>query len=156
MSRWLTLTTAAVTSLLPFAGSALAADARPFEDVHVVQLPKAQFGYRGMPGTIVALNDGRLLLAYTRIWPSGSGDGSIAAKYSSDTGKTWGEEFVLVPDPAPAGRDYYCPRAFCACRTGRFCCRTFTVPAPRCRICSAATTSGVPRTTARRGATNSL
>ncbi|MBX7257197.1 MAG: glycoside hydrolase [Candidatus Hydrogenedentes bacterium] len=94
--------------LLAFSVAAYAAESPLFEDVHVVSLPKGKFGYRGMPGTIAALNDGRLLLAYTRMLPSGSGDGSIAAKYSSDNGKTWGEEFVLVPDPVPAGQDYYC------------------------------------------------
>lgn len=79
-----------------------------FEDVHAVSLPKRDYGYRGMPGTIVALNDGRLLLAYTRILPDGNADGSIGAKYSADKGRTWGEEFVLVAAPKPEGTGRYC------------------------------------------------
>ena len=102
------LAIAALVAVFPFVANAQAADAPLFEDIHVVQLPKAEYGYRGMPGTIVALNDGRLLLAYTRMLPTGSGDGAIAGKYSEDKGKTWGDEFVLIPDPAPAGQDYYC------------------------------------------------
>jgi sialidase-1 len=61
-----------------------------------------------MPGTIVELKDGRLLLAYTRILPDGNADGSVAAKYSTDKGKTWGDEFVLVPTPKPQGSGRYC------------------------------------------------
>jgi hypothetical protein len=38
----------------------------------------------------------------------GRGDGSIGAKYSTDTGKTWGDEFIIVARPAPAGPDIYC------------------------------------------------
>lgn len=79
-----------------------------FEETHVVFLPKSTYGYRGMPGSMAALQDGRLLLCYSRMSPEGKADGSIAGRYSDDRGKTWGEEFVLLPEPAPAGPDYYC------------------------------------------------
>lgn len=79
-----------------------------FEDVQVVALPKGTYGYRGMPGSMVELRDGRLLLCYTRMLPDGNPDNSIAAKYSSDKGRTWGDEFVLVAAPKPAGSGRYC------------------------------------------------
>lgn len=85
-----------------------AANGALFEDVHAVPLPKGTYGYRGMPGSLVELKDGRLLLAYTHMTPEGKGDGAIAARYSSDKGKTWADEFILVARPMPAGADYYC------------------------------------------------
>jgi sialidase-1 len=83
-----------------------------FEDIRVVPLPKQTYGYRGMPGSMVELKDGRLLLSYSRMTPEGQGDGSIAGKYSTDKGKTWGEEFILVPRPKPDGDDRYCHPSF--------------------------------------------
>lgn len=59
-----------------------------FETVHVVKKPKKKFGGRGIPGDIVVLKDGRLLLSYTY--------GSIQGLISKDKGKTWGSEFTLV------------------------------------------------------------
>lgn len=100
----------ALTFLAPAAQDAAAAPPEPpgFEDVHVVSLPVGTYGYRGMPGTIAVLNDGRLLLAYTRMLPDGQADGSVAARYSPDQGKTWDDEFVLVPPPRPDGKGRYC------------------------------------------------
>ncbi len=86
----------------------LAADAALLEDTCVVPLPKQTYGYRGMPGSIVALNDGRLLLTYSGMNAAGQGTDAIAARYSPDKGKTWGEEFVLVPKPQPPAADRYC------------------------------------------------
>ena len=83
-----------------------------FEDVCAVPMPKATYGYRGMPGDIVALNDGRLLLAYTHMDANGGGTGAVACKYSSDQGRTWGEESILVAKPAPAGQGRYCHPSF--------------------------------------------
>lgn len=97
-----------VAAPVTYSQQALAASGTLFEDVHVVPLPKGTYGYRGMPGSIVELKDGRLLLAYTHITPEGKGDGAVAAKHSSDKGKTWGDEFTLIPRPKPAGSDYYC------------------------------------------------
>ncbi len=78
------------------------------EDVHVVKLPKGTYGYRGMPGSMIALKDGRLLLCYSRMSPEGQGDGSIAARTSTDKGATWSEESVLLARPKPGTRGSYC------------------------------------------------
>jgi Neuraminidase (sialidase) len=79
-----------------------------FEDVHVLALPKNTYGYRSLPGSMVALKNGRILMAYTRMDENGRGDGSIAARYSPDLGKTWGDEFILIPKPKVLAGDYYC------------------------------------------------
>ncbi len=79
-----------------------------FEDVHVVKMPKGTHGYRSMPGSIVELTDGRLLMAYQQYNAEGQGMGAIAARYSSDKGKTWSEETCLIPKPKPAAKDVYC------------------------------------------------
>jgi len=94
------------------------AQAPLFEDVHVVALPKGEYGYRGMPGTIAVLNDGRLLLAYTHYTANGQASNAIAARYSADKGKTWGEETILVPAPAPAGSGRYCHPSFLRLNNG--------------------------------------
>ncbi|MCC6694371.1 MAG: exo-alpha-sialidase [Candidatus Hydrogenedentes bacterium] len=94
-------------------------DAPVFEDVHVVSLPIGEYGYRGMPGTIAVLDDGRLLLAYTHYTPEGQADGAIAAKHSSDAGKTWGDEFTLVPAPASEGTGRYCHPSFLRLNNGQ-------------------------------------
>jgi len=83
-----------------------------FEDIHVVPLPAGPTGYRGMPGSIIDLKDGRLLIAYTQKLPDGSSSGGIGARYSNDLGKTWGDEFVLVPAPQPRAKDRYCHPSF--------------------------------------------
>ncbi len=77
-----------------------------FEDQLVVPLAQVgKYGPRGMPGDIVELADGTLLLCYTQ-------DG-IKARKSADGGKTWGEEFVLVANPGPPSRQgYYCHPSF--------------------------------------------
>lgn len=98
-------------------GTLWAVDAPLFEDIHVVSLPVKTYGYRGMPGDIIALKDGRLLLAYTHMTESGDADGSIAARYSADQGKTWAEEFILIPANAPKyAQEVYCHPSFV--RTG--------------------------------------
>ncbi len=90
-----------------------AAEAPLFEDTHVVKLPVKTYGYRNMPGDIIALKDGRLLLAYTRMDGAGNADGSIAARYSSDQGKTWAEEFILIPANTPKyDLEVYCHPSF--------------------------------------------
>jgi sialidase-1 len=87
---------------------ALAEDSPLFEDIHVVSLPKGTYGYRGMPGTIAELKDGRLLLMYSGMNPDGTGNDSIVGKTSNDLGRTWCDEFTVVPKPKPAGQDRYC------------------------------------------------
>ncbi|HPO14453.1 MAG TPA: sialidase family protein [Candidatus Hydrogenedentes bacterium] len=79
-----------------------------FEDIHVVPLPQHEYGYRGMPGSMVQLQDGRLLLTYSGMTVEGQDTGAIAARYSSDLGKTWTEESTLIATPQPAGQGRYC------------------------------------------------
>jgi len=64
-----------------------------FEDIHVVKIPKGKHGPRGMPGDIIELKDGKLLLCYTQV--------GIFGRISEDKGKTWGEPLALVPNPQP-------------------------------------------------------
>jgi sialidase-1 len=76
-----------------------------FEDARVVSVEVGAYGPRGMPGDIEVLRDGSLLLCYTR--------SGIQARKSTDGGRTWGEEFALVPDPQPPSRQgYYCHPSF--------------------------------------------
>ncbi|HUW60207.1 MAG TPA: sialidase family protein [Candidatus Bathyarchaeia archaeon] len=114
---WFTLCLAAAIFLFPVC--TLADDAKTaamanttFEDVHVMALPKNTYGYRSMPGSMVALNDGRILMVYTRMDEQGHGDGSITARYSSDAGQSWGDEFILIPAPKVRAGDYYCLPSF--------------------------------------------
>jgi len=65
-------------------------------------MPKREYGYRSWPGDIVQLKDGRLLMSYK--------NQGIAARTSPDGGRTWSEEFALVPDPS--GQGYYCHPSF--------------------------------------------
>ena len=53
-------------TVLLSAGIAVAETAILFEDVHAVELPKRDYGYRGMPGTIVEA----LLERYRRFHPT--------------------------------------------------------------------------------------
>ncbi|MCL4694934.1 MAG: glycoside hydrolase [Candidatus Hydrogenedentes bacterium] len=101
-----------LSALLAHGGFAEDAPLRVFENVHVVPLPVKTYGYRSMPGDIVELRDGRLLLGYTRYDAEGNADGAVAGRYSEDRGKTWGEEFPLVPAPTPKGPDIYCHPSF--------------------------------------------
>ena len=76
-----------------------------FTNARVVAIEKGQFGPRGMPGDIEVLGDGSLLLCYTR-------DG-IMSRTSTDGGRTWSDEAVLVPNPsAPSTQGYYCHPSF--------------------------------------------
>ncbi|HWL53561.1 MAG TPA: sialidase family protein [Chthoniobacteraceae bacterium] len=61
-------------------------------------------GQRAGEGSIVALNDGRLLLLYSR-FSSGGGDADaavIASRISRDGGGTWSEAETLFPPPPGA------------------------------------------------------
>lgn len=82
-----------------------------FEDVHVVKMEKGQYGPRGMPGDIIELKDGSLLMCYTQ--------GGIVGRTSTDKGKTWSEAFALVPNPGPSmERGYYCHPSFARLANG--------------------------------------
>ena len=70
-----------------------------FEDVLAVKIPIGPHGARGMPGDIIELKDGSLLMAYTR-------DGIMGIK-SPDKGKTWQEPFVLLAKPQPPAHGRY-------------------------------------------------
>ena len=84
-----------------------------FEDVHVVKLPVQTYGYRGMPGDIIQLKDGRLYLAYTHMTAAGKPSGGIAARYSPDLGKTWTDETVIIPKPTPTYKEeVFCHPSF--------------------------------------------
>lgn len=91
----------------------MAVNAAPlFEDQLVVPVPERWHGPRGMPGDIVELSDGRLLLAYDRqsYWTDGKQTG-LWARISEDRGRSWGEEFLLLPDP-PSGKEHYLHPSF--------------------------------------------
>jgi len=53
---------------------------------------------RNSEGDFIRLNDGRILFAYTHFTGSGGDEGTahIAGRYSSDAGRTWTQEDVLI------------------------------------------------------------
>lgn len=88
----------------PPAGTSQAGSKALFEEIHVVKKPKQQYGYRGMNGDFLRMKDGSILFCYTE----GGEQGGIMAVRSSDGGKTWAPPWVLVPQPRPPARGYYC------------------------------------------------
>ena len=76
-----------------------------FEDTVAVEVLRGPRGPRGMPGDIVALNDGSLLMSFTK-------DGGIMGIKSSDAGKTWGDSFTLVAKPAKPAKGRYAHPSF--------------------------------------------
>ncbi|NUQ63605.1 MAG: exo-alpha-sialidase [Pirellulales bacterium] len=76
------------------------------EEAVVVKLPRGPHGYRGMPGDIVQLKDGSLLMSYTR-----DGVGIMRMK-SEDRGKTWQEPQILIPMPKPPAKGYFAHPSF--------------------------------------------
>jgi len=84
---------------------AAATPAADFEDRLVVPVEKGLRGPRGMPGDIVQLEHGFLLMSYTK-------DGGIMAVKSADRGKTWGKPFVLVAAPRPPAQGRYAHPSF--------------------------------------------
>ena len=86
-----------------------------FEDIHVAKWPRLPHGYRTAMGDMLQQQDGRLLLSYVReVYTPISDDHGpeLVARYSSDQGKTWGKEFILVPKPRPLSRYFYCHPSF--------------------------------------------
>jgi sialidase-1 len=84
-----------------------------FEDAHVVKMPKGKYGPRSMPGDIVELKDGTLLMCYTMSPSWGPAPFGIVARKSSDKGRTWSDPFSLVPNPQPPStKGYYCHPSF--------------------------------------------
>lgn len=77
-----------------------------FEEALVVKLPRGAHGYRGMPGDIVQLKDGSLLMSYTL-------DGvAIMGIKSADRGQTWGKAFAIVAMPKPPAKGHYAHPSF--------------------------------------------
>lgn len=86
------------------------ANSASFEDVHAVKLPKRTHGYRGINGDMVQLKDGTIWYAYT-------GEG-IVARASTDQGRTWGDEFVIAPNPKPPAKGQYIHPGFLRLKNG--------------------------------------
>jgi sialidase-1 len=75
-----------------------------FEQTVAVKVERQAHGPRGMPGDLVFLKDGTLLMSYT------IDDVGIMGIKSADQGRTWGKPFVLVANPKPpAGGHVACP-----------------------------------------------
>jgi sialidase-1 len=101
----------AVSGLLICGPSVTQAEAL-FDDGLAVPVTKGPRGPRGMPGDIVQLGDGSLLMSYTK-------DGGIMAVKSQDRGKTWGESSVLVPQPAPPASGWFAHPSFLRLENGQ-------------------------------------
>ena len=82
-----------------------------FEDRLVVEVEKGLRGPRGMPGDIVQLKDGSLLMSYTQ-------NASIMGIKSADQGKTWGEPFTLIPQPQAPAKGWYAHPSFLRLENG--------------------------------------
>lgn len=98
------MTTRLMTMATLFLAASTALGEGLLEDVHVLKWEKGPYGYRGSMGDFVPLSDGSIVMAYTK-------NGIMAIK-SSDQGKTWGEPFMLVADPKPPAKGYYCHPSF--------------------------------------------
>ena len=95
--------------------SAAGKKAALFEDIHVAQWPRLPHGYRTAMGDMLVKRDGRLLLSYVReVYEPVEEDSGpeLVARYSSDLGKSWGEEFILIPKPRPLSKYFYCHPSF--------------------------------------------
>ena len=102
--------TATFSAIGVVSGTQLSAAEAFFEDIHAIKLPKRKYGYRGIVGDLVAINDGRLLLSYAAHSASGASLGAVAGRFSADQGRTWGDEFTLIAKPQPDGpHGYYHP-----------------------------------------------
>lgn len=75
-----------------------------FEQTLAQPMPRGVHGYRGMPGDIIELKDGTLLMAFTV-------DGAIRSLRSTDRGRTWGQPAVLIPAP-PRDWGYFAHPSF--------------------------------------------
>lgn len=79
-------------------GNGAAAETAGPQTLLVIE-PSKQYP-RNSEGDVVELKDGRLMLVYTR-FTSGGADNSkadICARTSTDGGKTWGDDRILVPN----------------------------------------------------------
>ena len=94
--------------VLAASASLLAAD---FDMTVAVRVERGLRGPRGMPGDIVLLKDGSLLMSYTE-------NGSIIGMKSSDQGRTWGKPFTLVSAPKPPAKGYFAHPSFLRLKNG--------------------------------------
>jgi len=87
-----------------------------FEDQLLMQGGEHPFaGPRGMDGDIIELNDGTLLLTYTRRsrWALPGQATGIWARTSQDQGRTWSEESSYLLDPGyPSEKEHYTAPGF--------------------------------------------
>jgi len=70
-----------------------------FEDKVIVPLPD-NHTHRGCTGTILPLKDGSFLFVYTAVEDTALryvGGAGIAARRSTDLGRTWGDRFIVQP-----------------------------------------------------------
>lgn len=91
--------------------TAVHASAAGFEECLAVKAKRGAHGHRGMPGDIVQLEDGTLLMSYTK-------SGGIMGVKSADKGKTWGESFVIVGKPKPPAKGRFCHPGFLRLENG--------------------------------------
>lgn len=63
-------------------------------------LPPGPDNPRNSEGSFIRLHDGRLLLAYSHFYGGAADDSPsyLAGRLSDDGGKTWGEDFVFLPN----------------------------------------------------------
>jgi len=79
-------------------------------DLYPLKWEVRDHGYRGCMGDFVQLGDGSILMSFTQ-------DG-IRAVRSTDGGETWGEPFLLVPNPAPPAKGRLAHPGFLRLETG--------------------------------------
>ena len=70
------------------------------DDISVLVCPATDEHPRSSEASVVALKDGRLLLAYSEFIGTGADDSpaQIMARTSADGGRTWGQAWVLQPN----------------------------------------------------------
>jgi len=89
-------------------GSALGAPL--FEETLVVKVPRGPHGPRGMPGDIIELKDGTLLLAYTQ--------NAIMGIKSVDRGRNWQKPYVMLTNPKPPATGHFAHPGFLRLKNG--------------------------------------
>src|SRR3954464_5905839 len=95
----ITYRTSRILLLLPACWSVSAAD----EGFDRVLAPAVSSSVRKSEAAIVALQDGRLLLAYTEFYtvsPKDDAPARIVGRHSSGSGRTWSKPFVMVENTA--------------------------------------------------------
>jgi sialidase-1 len=88
------------------------------DDISVLVCPATNEHPRSSEASVVALKDGRLLLAYSEFIGAGADDSpaQIMAKTSADGGRTWSEAWVLQPN---AGKQNVMSASLLRLKSGR-------------------------------------